>query len=64
MAISLVTERGAIEFYSTVTDTDKIIEEIQGTGFDATLISTFPIAQQPLIPTNTLSTNAAKKSNP
>lgn len=62
VAISLVTERGAIEFYSTVTDTDKIIEEIQGTGFDATLISTFPIAQQPLIPTNTLSTNAAKKS--
>lgn len=45
VAISLVTERGAIEFDPTITSTDKIIQEIEDSGFDANLISSSPISQ-------------------
>lgn len=39
ISISLVTERGSVEFNPTKTSTDKIIETVEDSGFDATLIS-------------------------
>lgn len=43
VAISLVTERGAVQFDSNRLSTDNIIETIEDSGFDATLISSTPL---------------------
>lgn len=46
-SISLVTERGAIEYDSSVVTSNEILERIDECGFDAKLLSTQPIENTP-----------------